>query len=192
PISYWVKNLMEADKRYPKPHSIPWNPMVDASGWTSRVPLWRGEQRTSPVIGRHGRDAYTKWPMSLHALKAAYCVEAPVKVRLLGGATHAVDRLGRVPSNWEILPFDGVSVREFLCGLDFYIHYPHELYIEEFGRAVMEAMALGIPVILPDQFRSTFGEAALYAAPEAVIDTIMRIWSSREAYMRRAEAGRKF
>ena len=113
-------------------------------------------------------------------------------MRFLGGANHAVKILGEKPGNWNVMQYDEVSAREFLEDLDFFVHYPHERYIEEFGRAIMEAMALGIPAILPPEFEETFGDAVTYATPANVPKTIIKLWNSNEAYLERAQAGRKF
>ncbi|HYN46630.1 MAG TPA: glycosyltransferase, partial [Allosphingosinicella sp.] len=65
-------------------------------------------------------------------------------------------------------------------------------YIEEFGRAPMEAMAMGVPVILPPEFEPTFGPAALYAAPEGVWPLVEQLWRDRAAWEARVAAGRAF
>lgn len=192
PISAWVKRLMDEDSRYPAPYPTPWFPMIDAASWC-QVPIrWRGRDREVPAVGRHGRDSYTKWPSDPLALSQAYGVGQPWDVRFLGGADHAVEQLGGMPGNWSVVPFDGMTAQEFLQDLDFYVHYPHEKYIEEFGRAVMEAMAVGLPVILPPQFRETFGDAAIYAPPGEVPAVISTLWASQDEYLKRAQAGRNF
>src|SRR5690606_25728177 len=192
PISRWVKRLMYADRRYPSPYAIPWHPMIDVAAWCSDPIRWRGADRYAPVVGRHGRDSYTKWPSTPEALAHAYGVGQEWDVRFLGGADHAIDMLGYQPVNWSVVPFDEMSALEFLCDLDFYVHFPHEGYIEEFGRGVMEAMALGIPVILPPQFRETFGDVATYTSANAVPEVVCNLWSSRERYLERAQAARGF
>jgi len=192
PISNWVKRLLEADDRYPAPYPTPWYPMIDIDDWCDTPLRWRGAERDRPVVGRHGRDSYTKWPSNEVALAQAYGAHQEWDVRILGGANHALAMLGSRPSNWTIIPFDRMPTKAFLRDLDFYVHYPHEDYIEEFGRAVMEAMAIGIPVILPPHFADTFGDAATYARPEAVAEVIARLWSSRVEYLERASAGRAF
>jgi glycosyltransferase involved in cell wall biosynthesis len=85
-----------------------------------------------------------------------------------------------------------MTAKEFLKDLDFYVHYPHEKYIEEFGRGVMEAMALGIPPVLPPRFKETFGDAATYATPVEVSKVISSLWVSQERYQECAEAARNF
>jgi len=192
PISGTVRALMEADERYPPPHRDTWMPLVDTDTWLAHRPHWRGGERDRPVIGRHGRDHFLKWPGARAALLDAYCAEQACEVRFLGGAAHARKTAGRWPKNWEVQPFGSRDVKDFLVGLDFFLHYPHDDYIEEFGRAPMEAMAVGVPVILPPVFRATFADAALYAEPHEVWPTIERLWKDEAAWMGRVEAGRAF
>jgi glycosyltransferase involved in cell wall biosynthesis len=144
------------------------------------------------VIGRHGRDHALKWPAEATAIRSAYCVDRPAEVRFLGGAAQAIARLGGRPRNWRVLPFGAEPARAFLAGLDFFLHYPDPGYVEEFGRAPMEAMAVGVPVILPPEFEPTFGPAALYAPPEGVWPLVERLWRDEAAWAARVAAGRAF
>ncbi|MGD1712189.1 tetratricopeptide repeat protein [Dapis sp. BLCC M172] len=191
-ISSWVKRLMTEDQRYPNPYPNPWYPMIDVDQWCRQKLRWRGQERKIPVVGRHGRDTYTKWPEKVTALKQAYGVNLPWDVRFLGGATIPINLIGEQPKNWQVIPFDSISVQEFVEDLDFFVHYPHENYIEEFGRVIMEAMAVGIPVILPHQFKETFGDAALYANPEDVNSRVQQLWLNKSKYLERAKIGREF
>lgn len=192
PISNWVARLMREDERYPAPHAEAWHPMIRTEDWFGRPIRWNGRDRARPVVGRHSRDAYTKWPMTPEALRAAYGAGQAWDVRLMGGVKRALEIIGETPENWTVAGFDGLTVPEFLDDLDFFIHYPHERYIEEFGRAVLEAMAAGKPVVLPPQFRETFGESALYAEPQDLPDVINGLWADEAAYLARAEIGRAF
>ena len=192
PISGLVRRLMGQDARYPTPHFENWTPLIDIQTYCAKPPEWRGRVRSRPAIGRHGRDHYTKWPTTRDAVLQAYCAGAPCDVKLLGGADHAGAIIGDLPENWTVLKFDSVDVLAFLSEIDFFVHYPHEDYIEEFGRAVLEAMAIGVPVVLPPVFEGTFGPAALYAQPEDVWPLIENIWSDETKYLARAEAGRHF
>ena len=192
PISNRVRGIMDADDRYPRPSAQTWTPLIDADDWLSRPAAWRGGERVRPHVGRHGRDHVLKWPAGKEAIAAAYCVDKPCDVYLLGGAEFALRQFMRHPSNWHVVPFGGADVKTFLSDLDIFLHYPHESYIEEFGRAPMEAMAIGVPVILPPVFRQTFGDAALYAEPAEVWATIERLWRDESAWMERVEAGRAY
>jgi glycosyltransferase involved in cell wall biosynthesis len=192
PISELVRGLMVKDGRFFPIHSKTWTPLIDAENWSGTPIPYRGNGGNRPTIGRHARDHYTKWPETAEAIASAYCAERDCDVKLLGGAKIPEAIMGKLPSNWEVHPFGSIEAQDFLLGLDFFIHYPHEDYIEEFGRAVIEAMALGIPVILPPVFETTFGEGALYASPEEVWPLIERIWSDRNAWEARASAGLNF
>ncbi len=82
--------------------------------------------------------------------------------------------------------------RSFLGELHFFVHFTHEDYIEEFGRAILEAMAMEIPVILPGSFRTTFREAAIYSEPKNVWPVICELWADEKSWQLRSEAGRAF
>ncbi|WP_226783058.1 glycosyltransferase [Oceaniglobus trochenteri] len=146
-----------------------------------------------PVLGRHARSHWTKWPHTADGLRDAYCADAhDIRVRLLGGAKDPQKMLGTLPANWEVLEFDSVEVASFIQDLDFFLHYVHEDYIEEFGRNVMEAMALGRVVILPPGLADIFGDAAVYAEPRNVADTLRKLWADPKAYRAQAEKGFAF
>jgi hypothetical protein len=192
PISERVRATMAADPRYPAPFPDTWEPMIDRAAWEAHVPVWRGETRRQPALGRHGRDHPLKWPQDPAVLRAAYCAGRACEVRFLGGARHARSRVGRWPGNWRDEVFGARDVPAFLADLDVFLHFPDPDYVEEFGRAPMEAMAVGVPVILPPEFRSTFGPAALYAAPAEVWPVVERLWRDRAFWEARVAAGRDF
>lgn len=192
PISGLVQRLMREDRRYPAPSATIWTPLIDIGSWTATAPRWRGAGGAQPVIGRHARDHYTKWPAVAADLAAAYCADRPARVELMGGADKAIAVLGRKPANWTVLPFGSKDSRSFLSGLDAFIHYPQADYIEEFGRAVLEALALGLPAVLPPVFRDTFGAAALYAEPAEVWPTLARLWADEAAWIAQGQRGQDF
>jgi glycosyltransferase involved in cell wall biosynthesis len=192
PVSGLVRQLMEADPRYPTPHADTWTALIDTTTWCTEPPWWRGQERLRPVVGRHGRDHYTKWPSSPDSLHAAYCTGRECDVAILGGVKYALNVIGALPGNWTVYEYGALDVRGFLSELDFFVHYPHEEYIEEGARSVIEAMAIGRPVLLPPIFESIFGAAALYVKPADVWATVKELWSDEEAYLARAQAGREF
>jgi glycosyltransferase involved in cell wall biosynthesis len=192
PISRRVQRAMREDSRYPRPHGEIWTPIIDTKAWCAEPPRWRGATRRRPVIGRHGRDHDANWPSSADALLSAYCASKPCDVVLMGGVRQVLNVIGRRPRNWTMRREGAMEPPAFLSGLDFYVHYPHEDHIEESGRAPIEAMAAGVPVILPPAFQETFGAGALYAEAEAVWDTIQDLWSGEQVYLARARGGRDF
>jgi glycosyltransferase involved in cell wall biosynthesis len=157
-------------------------------------PLPEGVGRRSKlVLGRHSRDHYTKWPEIHEDLLTAYCCrEKNITVRIMGGVENPRKILGEIPPNWADIPFDFMSVPDFIKGLDFFLHFTHSDYIEEFGRNIMEAMALGKVVLLPPAFQDTFGSAAVYCSPQEVAETMRRIWFKPDEYRLQAEKGLAF
>jgi hypothetical protein len=192
PISGLVQRLMRSDPRYPVPSDAIWTPLIDAKVWCAEPPRWRGGPERRPVVGRHARDHYTKWPSTAAALRGAYCADKPCTVELMGGTRSALKLIGEKPANWTVRNFGAMEADEFLRRLDFFIHYPHEDYIEEFGRAVLEAIAIGVPAILPPVFEQTFGDAAVYAEPADVWTRIESLWMDEACYLDQARRGRAF
>ena len=192
PISGLVRRLMLADGRYQSVLPWIWNPLIDTDSWCAGELRWRVNTRRRPVIGRHTCDHYTKWPSDADALRSAYCADRPCEVRLLGGIRFALDIIKKAPGNWRAHAFGSLEPVQFLRDLDFFVHYPHEDCIEAFGRAIIEAMAVGIPVILPPSFADTFGDAACYAMPKDVWSTVLALWRDQKTYLEQARKGRLF
>ena len=188
PISPVVRGQMQEVGGFEPIWHEDWLPVLDLETW-HREPHWRGAERGRPVIGRHSRDQWIKWPGSAEDIASAYCVGEDVDVRLMGGANSALQTLGRRPANWQILDFDAEPVPDFLAGLDIYVHFIHEDSIEAFGRNILEAMATGLPVICSPSFRACFGDGALYAEPPDVKDVIASLWKDPERYLAVAQAG---
>jgi glycosyltransferase involved in cell wall biosynthesis len=137
-----------------------------------------------PVIGRHSRDQYVKWPSDREELLAAYPADDAFEVKILGGAAAAQGVVGRIPDNWTVYPFDALSPREFLAQIDVFVYFTHPGWVEAFGRTPLEAMAAGVPVILPEVFKPLFREAAVYAAPFEVRSIVMRLCRDVDFYDR--------
>ena len=192
PISPLVRRILSEDGFAPLAEEdwVPPLGRIVIPGDSARSPGSR--QSRTPVIGRHSRDHPSKWPAVEKDLRAAYCADTELPVRLLGGATFARRVLSRWPQNWEELAFDSIAVGDFLHALDFFVHFPHSAYVEEFGRNIMEAMAAGVPAVAPWRFREVFGDAACYAEPEEVKDLISNLWNARSAYAEQVDKGFHF
>lgn len=187
PLSPVIRRLLRRTNPGAPITELDWTPLIDAPLYRRQASPWDPSRR--PIVGRHGRDSPDKWPADRESIRQAYCAEQNMEIRIFGGAQGAKRVLGTIPSNWVVYPFDSMSVQDFLKGLDFFVHYPHEHWIEAFGRAPMEAMATGVPVILPRHFHETFEDAAIYAEPSGVADVIRRLWSNRQAYEAQVHRG---
>ncbi|HEY6687592.1 MAG TPA: glycosyltransferase [Propionibacteriaceae bacterium] len=156
-----------------------WVNVIDVDAWRVERPIWRSNV---PVIGRHSRPSPQKWPTDPNEIEAVYPVDGSAIVKVLGGADPVRDVLGYVPNSWQVIPFGATDPREFLAELDFFAYYHHPAWIEAFGRNILEAIASGLPAILPPHFRALFGEAAIYAEPAEVPAVLSRLYRDRAAY----------
>jgi hypothetical protein len=170
-----------------------WVEVIDLAAWsTGRTTTPHGEAGGDPadrplVIGRHSRPDPRKWPASADEIRAAYPVDGSVRVRILGGADAAVELLGEVPEHWEVLPFGSVTAQDFLAGLDAFVYFHHPDLTEAFGRTILEAIAAGVPAVVPSHFEPLFGEACLYATPDTAVDTVRALVADPDARQRHVE-----
>src|SRR5262245_18706467 len=145
----------------------------------------------TPVIGRHSRPEWHKWPATRAELLTVYPDDPAISVRLLGIGDHAKQLVGEWPANWSALEFGAVDPAQFLRSIDFFVYYHHPEWVEAFGRTIAEAIASGAVAILPEHFRATFGEAALYRTPEEVVPTVRELHSDWDQYRLQSSLGTK-
>ncbi|MFY2512232.1 glycosyltransferase [Acinetobacter soli] len=193
-ISGRVKKILEGLNGYTNIHNEIWYPpySFDIDMENYQLPENFGSERKI-IIGRHARDHWTKWPQNLSALTDAYCVDNPLfEVNILGGHQTPQKMLNKTPENWNIFEFDSVNVNEFITQLDFFLHFVNEDYIEEFGRNVMEAMALGRVVILPAEFKDIFLDGAVYCDSSEVAEVCLNFWNNPNLYIEQIKKGKRF
>ena len=81
------------------------------------------------------------------------------RLRLLGGTFLQPSFFGDpVAPAVELLPAGSEGAREFLNGLDCFVYRKHPQFFETCGACILEAMAMGLPVIV---FREGVGAAEL-------------------------------
>lgn len=158
-----------------------WHNIIDVREWDFGRDDLRGPV---PVIGRFSRPDRRKWPSRDDQLLAAYPDTSDVRVRILGGGEMAVERLGRQPDNWDVLPFGSMDPRAFVRTIDVFVYFHADSLIEAFGRTILEAMASGAPAILPETFRPLFRDSAIYARPEQVAEIVRDLHADRDRYLR--------
>ena len=166
-----------------------WFNIIDLDEW------YRGDHIPNtdcPVIGRHSRDHVHKWPKSAEQLLQVYPDSSQSKVKVLGGADVVTELLGYKPQHWDVFGFGSMDVAEFLKTLDVFVYYAHEDWVESFGRVILEAMATGVPVILPVVFQPLFADSALYAEPAEVATVVQALVQDLDYYRQRSELARRF
>jgi len=166
-----------------------WHEIIDVAHW------WRdrdGFVGDVPVIGRHGRADPVKWPREPAEILQAYPETDDLRVRVLGGGEIAVKRLGRLPSNWEVIRFGAELPDEFLRTIDFFVYFHDPEWLEAFGRTILEAMASGVPVIIGEHFRPIFADAALYSTPAGAPALVNQLYADPDRYQAVAARAREF
>ncbi|WP_198166378.1 glycosyltransferase [Prosthecochloris sp. HL-130-GSB] len=167
-----------------------WYNIIDINEWYRRIKPRSPKDKLR--IGRHSRDHAHKWPQSKADILAAYPDSDDTEVHVLGGTSTAKKILGSLPDNWIEYPFGSLHPRDFLQEIDVWIYFANPDWIESFGRAVIEAMAAGIPVILPEIYRPLFNDAAIYATPQTALKIAQELHADPDAYTEQAEKARKY
>jgi hypothetical protein len=181
PIGPMVRDSLVGLPRVPELTPFDWHNVIDVDAWARP----RAARGGPPVIGRHARDDIKKWPERPEDLLAAYPDSGAVRVRVLGGSRAVVKILGREPAGWEVLPFGSVPPEDFLAGLDAYVYFTHSGMREAFGRAVLEALASGLPVVTQPYLERLFEDACVYAEPREVPRIVADLVRDRPAPNRR-------
>ena len=175
-------NAREAIKdRVPSARLRPedWLNVIDVDHWW--VDRSHRSRDRRPIVGRHSRASDQKWPLQPDR-DLIYPPDGRWEIRVLGWDPVVQDALGPPPAAWSVHRFGTIAPRDFLADLDFFVYFHHPDLVEAFGRTILEAIASGVPAILPHHFEPLFGAAALYAEPDSVVDVIEALWEDREAY----------
>lgn len=162
-----------------------WYNVVEVERWRTVRDAPRPERI---VIGRHSRPDARKWPDTREAVLQVYPEHPRIKVRILGGGRFLQELVGLYPPNWKVIQFGGEPPEEFLRSLDFFVYHHHPSWVEAFGCTIAEAMASGLPVLLPPHFAPLFKEGAIYTARDAVTPTVLRLADDPLAYRRQSDA----
>lgn len=148
---------------------------------------------TRPVIGRWAGSLPTDWPARPETIRELWPVDGSADVRLYGDTSVVLRKLDEqyLPAHW--MSYDGRSLSRaaFYRSLDFFIHYPQHIP-EAPERSVLEALAAGCVVILPEMHRGLYGDAALYSRPAAVQALVARYAADTTLFLEQSARGVSF
>lgn len=143
-----------------------------------------------PRLGRHVRDVRNKWPSQVEVLQQCYPDSPEMNIQFLGGCKVGSKILGYRPAGWTGIPYGGMDVGKFLLETDIFVFFPHEERIEPMARCIVEALAAGLPVIIPTRFRGFYGESPIYCEPEDVCENVVRLKKDNKLFGRKCFEGR--
>lgn len=146
-----------------------------------------------PVIGRHVRDHWSRWPATRKELLAAYPDDDRIDVRLLGGHRTPLKVLGddHLPPNWISFSADQVDARSFLAQLDFFVYFYHPKATMSPEVAVAEALGSGCVAVLSQHCEPIFGDGAVYCDEHEVSEIVTALHGSPDDYRRQQQRGRR-
>lgn len=161
-----------------------WHNLVDPNQW------WRKFRPFGDpiVIGRHARPDPLKWPDSRRDTLNAWPDDPAYRIEILGGGAFLKELLGGWPANWRVRDFGSCDVRAFLHSLDAFVYFHSSRWVEAFGYSVLEALACGLPVILPESFRPLFEDGALYTMPQGVTQCLGLLAADQRMQRRQRES----
>lgn len=184
PIGPLVRDAMNTHHAHELQHinlsDWDWSNIIDIQGWS------RGARTRGPSdrlrIGRHSRDHEHKWPATREDILALYPAADDIEIHVLGGANVPDKIVGGLSDNWTVHEFGSKHPRDFLADIDVFIYFSHPAWVESFGRTIIEAMAVGVPVILPEIYRPLFQDAAIYATPADAVQKARQLHADPVAY----------
>ncbi|MCZ6862322.1 MAG: glycosyltransferase [Alphaproteobacteria bacterium] len=194
PTGPHVRKQFEGDAASPPLLQFDWINVIDPKRWSTRRPAVKQGRL---VIGRHSRPEKEKWPHDRELAVLAWPDDHCFDVRFLGVDNGTRRRYKPIPPNWTIHEFGDLEVRAFLEQLHVFVYYHHISWVEAFGRNILEAMAAGLPCILPPHFETVFGDAAVYADIYSVPDLLERLledgpWRKRLGQVAAQRAAERF
>ncbi|GAB4525078.1 MAG: hypothetical protein Tsb0019_27160 [Roseibium sp.] len=161
PVSDIVRQDLTENGWAQRLHASNWTNLIDLDDFPTKVVRTPGKRT---IVGRHSRPSHDKWPSPSIALQC-YPPLPDIDYRMLGVPDDYLDLFDTLPLNWQAYPFTSRPVSGFLRGLDIYSYFHSETWIEAFGYNVLEALATGLPCIVPHYMKSEFGDACIYADP---------------------------
>lgn len=148
----------------------------------------------TPVLGRWSGSTPSDWPSVLADIQRLWPMGGDADVRLFGRPTRALEALGtkHLPASWIAFNEREISRRTFYRSLDFFVHFTGRSQSPKLELPVLEALAAGCVVVLPEPAEKLYGDAALYAAPEDVSELVEGYHSDPSRFLEQSRRGVEF
>lgn len=149
---------------------------------------------TRPVIGRWAGETAWQWPETAEEIQQIWPTDGSADVRFYGDPSTVLNVLGRtkLPGAWLNFHVGDIDRRTYYRSLDYFVHYPQQRAAAGIELPVLEALAAGCVAVLPPWMEAAYGEAAVYAAPQEVQDTLAAFTRDPEAFMQQSRRGVEF
>lgn len=172
PVSGLVRQQLRSFAPLLRLTSDDWVNLFDPSDWRPTRPAFEGDSR---VIGRHSRADPLKWPDTAALITQSLDVGTDWKVRVMGWPLDQLSFDVPAAANWDILAFNQEPVQDFVNSLDVFSYHFSSLWVEAFGRTILEAMLLERPCLLDPRLEGTFGKLATYCQPADVGQAVEKL-----------------
>lgn len=167
------------------PDEFIWNTHIDTEPSVIRKP------RKKPVVGFHSFGNKYRWPSSRETFDAVYSYDT-ITTYFFGALKPLKSELGKdIISADQELKSSSYSLQDFFERIDFWVYFPHERLEDRSWSAVLEALQAGKVVILPHHLQPIYGDGALYARPEEVVELIREYSQDASKYEAQAKLGQE-
>lgn len=185
PVSGVIRKHLSSFLPFVRLASEDWVNAFDTQDWKSTRPIFETPIAT---VGRHSREDPLKWPDSAADIMSHVAPpEAGWATKVMGCPTQHLLSLGVDIDRWEMVPFNGEPVEQFIDSLDVFSYFHSARWVEAFGRTILEAMLMERPCVLAPSLQDTFGDLALYAAPAEVHDLMHQLRNNSKQTRERCE-----
>jgi hypothetical protein len=187
-LTLFSRDPQWVDRNTSRPESLPYS--IGESGG----PVLRRCLGPRPVIGRPSIDHSAHWPATARDLLDSYSNSDLCDIRIRGGAEAAKKAIDVrfLPPNWTVFPAQEIDWRTYLASLDFFVYFFDDTRDDVAHSQVLDAMASGCVVVLPDSQTSTYGEAAVYVHPHDVTRTVLDLHENPDQYLRQQKRSLDF
>jgi FkbM family methyltransferase len=147
---------------------------------------------SAPRLGRIGSGHAIDWPEDPGLLRRAHADGTGWTFTVFGEVASAAQAGVGLPADWRVHADAEVSGDSLAAAIDVYVHQPAGGAPVVVTQGIAQAMAAGVPVVVPQRFRAVLGDAAVYAEPDAVAATVRALWSDAQEYAAVGARAREF